>query len=177
MNAEWRGGPGGRHSHRAGAIEWHDALSVGAPELDAHHRHLAGLINRLADLAGDAARAEGAHGVLTELAHYATYHFEQEEALMRALGFPGLDEHRAEHEQYCEVIAEASYGATLGIIAVGDLLGYLTRWWSTHIRNEDMKLKPFLASSHPYQTLAGNPPPSRRYPSPKQEEHCEQRSH
>jgi hemerythrin len=60
--------------------------------------------------------------------------------------YPQLASHRAEHVQFCEVIAETCYGASLGVIGAHELYDYLARWWKNHILYEDMKYKPFFAA-------------------------------
>lgn len=127
-------------------IIWHDSYSVGVTILDEHHRHLAWLINRLADCAGDAAHTERVVDVIGELTQYAMYHFEHEENLMTMHGFPRLEKHRGEHTRFCEVITETSFGATLGIIDISRLVEYLISWWKNHILHEDMNFKMFFAA-------------------------------
>lgn len=127
-------------------IIWHDSYSVGVTILDEHHRHLAWLINRLADCAGDAAHTERVVDVIGELTQYAMYHFQREEDLMTRHGFPRLDKHCGEHTRFCEVITETSFGATLGIIDISRLVEYLISWWKNHILHEDMNFKIFFAA-------------------------------
>lgn len=138
-------------------LVWHESLSLGIPDIDAHHQYLAALINRFAECGDGPAGRPRAFRILMELAHYATYHFEYEERLMKEYGYPGAEEHHGGHLQFCEVVAEASYGATLGIIGVDDLHDYLCRWWDRHVRQEDMHFRDFLAA-----TAAGiSPRPAR----------------
>lgn len=125
-------------------ILWQDSFSVGSPTLDEHHQQLARLINRLADLGTGDGHSEAADEVISALVQYAMYHFEHEERLMESLHYPRLDKHRVEHTQFCEVITETSYGATLGIVDIAQLTDYLARWWRNHILHEDMLLKPFF---------------------------------
>ena len=110
-------------------IEWNERYSVGVRILDQHHRHLAGLINQLSERTEENIRSEKMVDILTALVSYAEYHFRHEEDLMAAAQYHELDSHRAEHQHFCEVIAETCYGATLGIIGVKELFAYLTRWW------------------------------------------------
>lgn len=100
---------------------WNSDLSVGSRDLDTHHRHLGLLVNRLADTPPGPGGRFLAHDVLRELAAYAAYHFELEEALMASVRFPGLAAHQTEHLQFCEVVAEAGYGAALGVIDHAEL--------------------------------------------------------
>lgn len=124
---------------------WNSDLSVGSRDLDTHHRHLGLLVNRLADTPPGPGGRFLAHDVLRELAAYAAYHFELEEALMASVRFPGLAAHQTEHLQFCEVVAEAGYGAALGVIDHAELVAYLIRWWHEHFRIGDQQYAPYLA--------------------------------
>jgi hemerythrin len=127
-------------------IVWHDSYCIGVKQLDMHHQHLVKLINQLAEQSTCSVYSEHIADTISELTQYAIYHFSYEEKLMSEHGFPRLPQHRVEHIQFCEVIAETSYGATLGIISISDLLEYLTRWLKKHILLEDMQIKPYLAT-------------------------------
>jgi hemerythrin-like metal-binding protein len=127
-------------------ILWHDSFSVGVQILDEHHQTLARLINRLSDCPSGTEHSETVVDAISELVQYALYHFDHEERLMAAHDFPRLAKHREEHSQFCEVITETSYGATLGIIDLQHLIDYLNRWWKNHILFEDMQFKPYFAS-------------------------------
>lgn len=127
-------------------ILWNESFSVGVSELDSHHRHLARLINQLSESQGPDDGGEIVSEAISGLVMYASYHFEYEEALMAKHEFPLQEKHRGEHTKFCEIIAEISFGATLGIIKVSELVDYLNRWWTNHILREDMLFKPFFAT-------------------------------
>jgi len=127
-------------------IIWHESFSVGVEMLDEHHKYLAKLINQLSDYNACTTSSEQVVDVISELVQYALYHFKHEEELMARHQFPKLDKHSGEHTQFCEVITETSYGATIGIIDITHLADYLVRWWKNHILHEDMQFKPFFAS-------------------------------
>ncbi len=125
-------------------ITWNEAFSVGVDELDQHHRHLAHLINQLAEHSAEDLHSEAMVDILSGLVAYAEYHFKKEEELMASADYYELENHRQEHLHFCEVISETCYGASLGIVGVKELFSYLTRWWRNHILLEDMKYKPYL---------------------------------
>lgn len=131
-------------------IIWNDSYSVGVPLLDQHHRHLARLINQLAECSSERGLSESVGDVLDALVRYAEYHFHHEEALMAAADYPELEQHRSEHLAFCETISETCYTAMHGIIGIDELLDYLTIWWQEHILLEDMRYRPLLGSlEHP----------------------------
>lgn len=125
---------------------WNESFSVGVAELDAHHRHLADLINRLAEYRRSPSNTAVVDEILGALVAYAADHFQAEEALMAQCHFPDLAAHQAEHRQFSAAINELRYGARLGIVALDRLYAFLSGWWQHHIREEDMKYKPFLAA-------------------------------
>lgn len=127
-------------------ISWHPSFSVGVEELDEHHQHLAHLINQLAECFPDGKHSEKLVDILSALVSYAKYHFDYEERFLEEHDYPQLVPHRAEHVQFCEVIAETCYGASLGVIGAHELYDYLARWWTNHILHEDMKYKSFFAA-------------------------------
>lgn len=126
-------------------ISWNESFSVGDATLDKHHQHLAHLINQLGAHPQDDSRSEQLVDILSALVKYAEYHFRHEEERMAEIGFEDLASHRQEHIDFCEVVAEICFGATLGVISVKELFSYLTRWWRNHILLEDMKYKPYLS--------------------------------
>lgn len=128
-------------------IQWNANYSVGISMLDQHHQYLATLINQLAEISNDDSKSEKVGDILGALISYARYHFHHEEEMMAANNYRDLESHRLEHQNFCEIIAETCYGATLGVIGVKELFNYLTRWWKNHILLEDMKYKPYLAAT------------------------------
>lgn len=125
-------------------IQWNANYSVGISMLDQHHKHLATLINQLAESSNENSTSENVVNILSSLVSYARYHFKHEEEMMAANNYRDLESHRLEHQHFCEVIAETCYGATLGVIGAKELFSYLTRWWKNHILLEDMKYKPYM---------------------------------
>jgi hemerythrin-like metal-binding protein len=127
-------------------LEWKDSYSVGVPELDNDHRQLIDIINRIDDA--------GRHGipldhVLYDLTHYARSHFEREEDRLRAVGYPDLDDHFAEHQSFVEWlrgVEQSLPGATAGHGEIADsLAGYLRNWLINHILVVDMRYRDFLS--------------------------------
>ena len=84
---------------------------------------------------------------LTELTRHAVEHFRDEESLLEQAAYPGIEEHRKEHRQFQEKIAQCCVAAGIGVGTVPrKLLAYLHDWLSHHLLEQDMKYKPFLAA-------------------------------
>lgn len=121
-------------------IVWDESFSVGSVELDKQHRHLAELINSVADC-DSAVRMQR---LLSRLTLYALYHFGREEQLMEECGFPGVGKHVAEHEEFCQTTLRMGRDTVVGIVRPNELFRFLSQWWSHHVLDMDMQYKPYL---------------------------------
>ena len=138
-------------------------MSVGVDLLDSDHRVLMNIINSLAEIARGPRtprNAERIGNTLDTLVTYTKSHFGREEKVMVASGFPGLDAHHGEHENFIRDVGEMS--ERIGRDeegAVGELAAYLKSWWEHHILIQDMACRemPYLAKMClmcvPHQTL------------------------
>ena len=123
--------------------EWSEALSVGIPLLDADHRALIRLINRLHD---DPAIDPGQ--VFDHLLAYIAFHFAREERILEACGFPGLDLHKNEHDAFRWFVRDLRGRHIRGEGAVaGEMADYLKTWLNNHILIQDMAYRPFVRDS------------------------------
>ena len=127
-------------------IQWSEEFSVGVEELDQQHQQLVKMLNRLVSTHETTdTHSETISDMLQEMTRYAQKHFKTEENLMRANGYPGLEEQIKEHRAYRKKTIDFSTATMLGIEAVPEiLLAYLFDWWTHHILNEDMKYKSFF---------------------------------
>jgi hemerythrin len=128
-------------------VSFDQSLETGDPEIDAQHRELFARIAQLLEVARDRrARAEVAR-LLTFLGDYVVQHFDAEERLMEASGYPEAEAHRAEHRELV-----AAYGRLYQEFkAEGPSLQFLVRfenritaWLREHIHCTDRSLADFL---------------------------------
>lgn len=89
---------------RALAFRWRPEYHLGLDDIDQAHNAIF--------LAIEAAQ-ESTEGFALALAR-ARAHFEEEEAMMDRLGYPGLAEHRAEHRAYLDAVLSAQAGLESG---------------------------------------------------------------
>lgn len=127
-------------------FEWKDSYSVGVASLDAQHRELIRLINRL----HDADRKGGDLGpVLEHLDWYVRHHFSFEESLMKAADYDRLAEHHDAHREF-EKWLKASRKALAAGMDVQELTrviaDFLKVWLSKHILVVDMHYKALLSA-------------------------------
>lgn len=124
-------------------IEWSDAYDTGLPEIDAQHRALAQLVNRISDRSG---RSEALASVL-HVFRYAREHFATEELLMRQIGFPGLEKHLLEHRELIAALANAADGTFATAQEIRAFKGFLANWLLDHIAQSDLEIRRYLDST------------------------------
>lgn len=114
---------------------WRDDLGVGHAVIDDDHKRILAFIARLQE----AYQLGEAHDVvaegIAEIADYSAGHFDREERMLAAVGYPHLAHHRARHESFRSYVAHALENG--GDIDQGELLSYLVDWWVGHIASED----------------------------------------
>ena len=129
-------------------MRWTVAMSVGVPELDEDHQGLIGIINALAAEAEGDADPQAVRSSLLGLQRYALVHFEREEKVMKACGFPHLGVHQGEHRDFTLTMQGilARFGEDPGGLAAtvaAQALDFLKGWLTHHILLEDMAYKPY----------------------------------
>ena len=126
-------------------LEWKESYSVGVPTLDDDHRRLIDIINRIDEAAQ---YGQPIDHVLYDLTHYARSHFEREEERLRAVSYPDLDGHAAEHQSFVEWLLGVERSVAASPEAhheIAELLGnYLRNWLINHILVVDMRYRDFL---------------------------------
>lgn len=129
-----------------GRIEWNEGLGVGIPVIDAQHKVLLELINRLSE-AAEAGKARAEIGpILLELESYAKEHFALEENAFSTYGYPGAKGHIAEHQAFIARVGDFQLAFAVGKAQVGEeILEFLRTWLTRHITFTDRKYRPYLA--------------------------------
>lgn len=126
-------------------IEWSDKLSIGIPEIDIEHKFLVALVNSFHDKVLDNESQEVLAETFSHLIRYTEKHFANEESLMRAIGFPQLNQHEEKHLELADQVTELSEVYMSGSKAIDtDLLEFLKIWIFHHVLIEDSKIAKFL---------------------------------
>ncbi len=124
-------------------LELTDDLLTGNAEIDRQHRDLYAWGDRILspDSAADEARAFR-HG-LRFLAGYVREHFAAEEAAMRAVMLPGLEQHQAQHRRFRAELEQLRVQVRKdGSTRASQLRLHflLSDWFAQHLRYWDRKL-------------------------------------
>ncbi|MDD2720810.1 MAG: bacteriohemerythrin [Gallionella sp.] len=120
---------------------WDDNFNTGIPKIDEQHKKLVQLINMLAGRVAFGAEAHVLDQVLDELAAYAVYHFETEEAIWHEYLAEDSAEsaHRDIHNSFVQqVVALKTARISRPISEIAEeALGFLARWLASHILESD----------------------------------------
>ena len=126
-------------------FEWSEDCSVHIPQLDAQHRQIIELLGELSRCAASAKANKLVPAALEKIHRYAQFHLQREELLLRVRGYPGYEEHKAEHDAYRERIAALKAMSDRRDIAVR-ITNFLTEWWNYHILTSDQQYARFFLS-------------------------------
>lgn len=133
--------------HNNPPLEWTPKLSVGIVEIDNQHKHLIELLNLLSNAlkTGQGRQIQG--DMLRALADYAILHFRTEETYMEQVRFPGLEEHRKEHQDFITKVLEFNEEFHAGnVFLTIEMMKFLREWVEHHIATTDQDYAPYLRS-------------------------------
>ena len=123
-------------------LEWDDRFSVGIPEVDADHRRLIELANKLNAAFLANARKSEIEEILTSLANEAEAHFRREEKLFLASANANIAQHASIHAdiiaQLARLSAEFEVGKYRAIWLAKAAL--VKRLLLTHLLEDDREL-------------------------------------
>lgn len=121
-------------------INWSEKLSVNVTEIDEQHKTLIEKINRLHQAMLDNKGREVQKPIIDAMADYAASHFEKEEKYMQRYGFPGLHDHRTEHDKFtAKAIELKERFDSAGFVLSLEILTFLKNWLQEHILVTDKK--------------------------------------
>ncbi|MBZ0106092.1 MAG: bacteriohemerythrin [Sulfuricella denitrificans] len=119
--------------------------ALGIPSIDREHRGMMNLVNELSEAVAHGCSYAQAHRQMEKILDFAADHFAHEEAMMRQHGFPGLEQHAAEHEK---LLREAAILMEMYDPAHADravlVTAFLTDCAESHILHEDRAISQYL---------------------------------
>ena len=134
---------------------WSQAIVTGLPAIDSQHK---ALFDMAASFRGEGDQIR-VMKTLAMLGDYAHTHLQDEEAMLAAIAYPKLAEHRALHQEFRRMLRElldASRQMTLDQIAdrIEDLIN---GWFYQHILTVDVE---YVEAVKAHQAQSIRPPPS-----------------
>lgn len=133
-------------------IQWRDSLAIGVETVDNQHRELLARFDRLLSACETGQGIEELKRTMTFLEEYVRTHFNDEEALQRLRGFPGYQEHRAQHAYFIERVKALREEVNREGVLVHNVIetnNMLLKWFLNHISVMDMELGKFIRSEKP----------------------------
>lgn len=122
---------------------WNENFETGLPVVDEQHKKLVQLINSLASHLAYGSDMPTLNGVFNELAEYAAYHFQTEEAIWHQYFSDDKWEvaHKKIHSSFVSNMLDLKLEKNSKPLdeVVGDILSMLTHWLAMHILDEDMR--------------------------------------
>ncbi|HYH38369.1 MAG TPA: bacteriohemerythrin [Azospirillum sp.] len=132
--------------------QWTEVLSVGVDQIDEEHRHFIRLLDRFNHAETQGLHEAELYAMLAEVVLYTEQHFTNEEGLMRASGYPFLDQHHMMHDMAEQEVHRLASG-TASEEEIRDTLGrFMLNWLVLHIQSADRKFGEWLR-----ETGAGTP--------------------
>lgn len=127
-------------------IKWSDSMSVGVAAVDADHKKLVEMINRLFDGVQAGHGKEAVGGILDGLIRYTVEHFDREERYFAQTGYPEAAEHKALHEDLKRqaLDIQTKYNAGGDFTITLETMNFLKNWLINHIQGSDKKFGPYL---------------------------------
>ena len=126
-------------------VQWEPDFSVGHELIDTQHRNLLTQCNLLADhCLGEASEDSDRRfdQSFDRFKALAREHFEAEESVLSSGGFPDLEDHRIECDEFEYLVGEV---ATTENFDRPELQRFLALWWVGHIRGSAGLRRAFFA--------------------------------
>ena len=126
-------------------LTWSDQYSVRIKQFDTQHQQLFRMVNELFT-AMQAGKANSIlHGILHGLVKYTNDHFAAEESAMRALKYPEVEKHVAEHRKLTAEVESFARDFSSGkqMLSIS-ILNFLKGWLQEHIKLTDRRYSDHL---------------------------------
>jgi len=121
-------------------IDWNDSLMIDLPTIDEQHKKLIALSNSLLQAMINGMGQEVLSTLFDELRAYTAYHFQDEEAFMRQIDYPGLADQLIAHEQLTKDVDEFRVKLMKDDVAPNEALDFINGWIVCHIQDMDAKI-------------------------------------
>lgn len=132
-------------------ITWRDEMSIDGGVIDNDHKSLIGLINDVEYIQAGPGLPKQVTVILTRLAAYAQAHFEREERLQSAVGYPLRDPHHFRHMALMHEL-DAMHAEWQIARAPKDMVAFhvrlcdfLRHWLMSHVIKDDLPMRPYVA--------------------------------
>lgn len=131
-------------------VRWDDKYIVGNEVIDWDHKVLFSLINDFYDAFQENGRRCDLSFILMKLVRYAEQHFQREEAIMAASGYPVHEGHHEFHTKLYETIYQLNDRLESDPTPLDRAtIAFLKNWLVDYVVTEDLKFGEFLRQQKP----------------------------
>ena len=129
-------------------VEFDASLVTGNEMIDEQHKELIGKIDKLVECCEQGGGKLEAIKMLDYLSDYTEFHFGEEEKLQEEVSYPGMEGHKAKHEEFKKAVAELhemlveEEGPSDSFVAA--VKKNVVDWLFDHIKNMDQALAAFV---------------------------------
>lgn len=130
-------------------LTWTTDMSIGAEALDADHRALLGLVQRLEDAVRAREPFEVIASLMTVVTELTEAHIRREECVMHRLGCTLDPEHAHAHAAFLTWSRRLrdDFLRTHDLCRVRVVLPVIRDWWHHHVVDQDMADRPLLTAN------------------------------
>lgn len=119
---------------------WQERYLIRHPRIDREHRLFFDIVAAFSEGCRQRLGRDALISLLEEVLLFAKFHFRSEENVMQALGFAGLEAHRALHEQLVQRLGRVIVGVKLGRYKPEEIDAFLVQWLVRHVTHEDARI-------------------------------------
>lgn len=130
-------------------FKWDEKYSIGIEDIDEQHKGLFEIGNWLNEL--NLSELKNDHYIevmiiINELLVYSNDHFKDEEAYMKQVKYPKLEDHIKIHQRFIDYVASFDFEVLYeqGEVMIESLFTFINRWIVQHIMNEDQKIQKYV---------------------------------
>lgn len=126
-------------------LGWGDELASGFEEIDRQHQNLLRLLREFSNNLALSVDSEQFTDFLLEFSSVTANHFEFEENLLAKIGYHGLEQHKKEHEEILNRLADVAMSAVEhSESTILEFIDALCDWFEKHLAKEDTQYFAFL---------------------------------
>lgn len=119
---------------------WSPVYELGISAIDRQHRTLVDAINALHDAMLAGHDREQVQRTIHSLITYTKVHFDSEEQLLTAKGYPAFPDHRMEHHAFVKRVLDFHNQYMDGrVVLSAEVMQFLKDWLASHIQGEDRR--------------------------------------
>jgi diguanylate cyclase (GGDEF)-like protein/hemerythrin-like metal-binding protein len=126
-------------------LHWRSTYASGNTEIDAQHEQLFQQVNEVLTTLTEGRAGDVIHALIDRLMRNVVVHFEHEETLLTAIGYPQTAEHAAQHRALLSRAVDLISQQRNGDLRIGELLDYLAQdLLAKHLLGADRRYYAYL---------------------------------